>query len=95
MEVLFVEWLKTIFLLRIENLRAKANYAGSIVLRLDGHSTHVTECVIAFARSERILIIRLVPYSSHLSQPLDLCTFGLFKILYVKEQKRKKLKGKS
>jgi hypothetical protein len=94
-EVLFIEWLKTMFLPRIENLRAKANYTGSVVLFLDGHSTHVTQRAVAFAGSERILIIRLVPHSSHLSRPLDLCTFGLCRILYKKEQRKQKLKGET
>jgi hypothetical protein len=92
-EVLFIEWLNRIFLQLIENLRAKANYTDSIVLLLDCQSTHVTERVIAFAGSERILASRLVSHLSHLSQPLDLCTFGFFKILYMKEQKTQKLKG--
>jgi hypothetical protein len=38
-EVLFIDWLKTMFLPRIEHLRAKAKYAGPVILLLDGHST--------------------------------------------------------
>jgi hypothetical protein len=94
-EVLFIDWLKTMFLPRIEDLRAKAKYAGPVILLLDGHSTHLTDHVVGYAGSERILIIRLVPHSSHLSQPLDLCVFGLFKILYKKEAKPKGMKGET
>jgi hypothetical protein len=68
---------------------------GQFSLLLDSHSTHVTGRVAAFAASERILIIRLVLHSSHLSLPLDVYTFGLFKIVYLKEHKTQKLKGET
>jgi hypothetical protein len=74
---------------QIENLRARGNDIGPVIFLLDGHSTHVTERVVAFAGSERILIIRLLPHSSRFSQPLDLYMFGLFKTLYKKSKKLK------
>jgi hypothetical protein len=36
-----------------------------------------------------IILVRLVPHSSHISQPLDLYVFGIFKILYNKRDRRK------
>jgi transposase len=70
-EVLFVDWVKTVFIPWNANLRQKFQYEGPIVLLLDGHATHVTDRVRAYAGSERIMIIRLVVHSSHLSQLLD------------------------
>jgi hypothetical protein len=64
---------------QIENLRAKTNSTGPVVLLLEGQSIRVSEYVVAFAGSETILLIRLVPHSPHLSQSLDLRMFGLFK----------------
>jgi hypothetical protein len=40
-------------------------------------------------------MIRLVPHSSHLARPLDLCVFGLFKIFYRKERQSKRTKGET
>jgi hypothetical protein len=55
----------------------------------------LTDHVVSYAGSEKILIIRLVPHSSHLSQPLDLCVFGLFKIPSKKEAKPKEMNGET
>jgi hypothetical protein len=68
-------------------LRIKAHCDGPIVLLIDGHASHITPRVVAHAGSRRIILIRVVAHSSHISQPLDLCVFSLFKILYNKEQK--------
>jgi hypothetical protein len=87
--------IEMMFPLRTENLRPKTNDTGPVALLIYGYSIHVTGRVIAFAESERILIIWLVPPSPHLSQPRDLSTFGLFKILDKKEQKIQKLKGET
>jgi hypothetical protein len=59
------------FLPRIEDLRAKINSTGPVVLFLDSHSTRITERAVASAGSERILFIRLVPQLSHLFRPRD------------------------
>jgi hypothetical protein len=94
-ELLFIDWLKTVFIPWNDNLRQKQQYAGPIILLLDGHASHITARVLAYAGSQRILIIRLVAHSSHISQLLDLCVFGLFKILYKKEKKVKGMKGET
>jgi hypothetical protein len=91
-KVLFTEWLKTMFLSQIESPRAKANSTVLVMLLFDGQSTPVPDVVIAFAQSERILIIGLVSHSSHLSQPRDLCTFGLLKRFEKNGQKNRNLK---
>jgi prepilin-type processing-associated H-X9-DG protein len=92
-EVLFIDWLRTVFIPWNENLCRKFQYEGPIVLFLDGHATHVTDRVLAYACSERILIIRLVAHSSHLGQPLDLCVLAIRQILYKKEKNVNGMKG--
>jgi hypothetical protein len=46
-EVLFIDWLDTIFLPGISELRRKFDYDGPSILIIDGHSTHATPRVIA------------------------------------------------
>jgi hypothetical protein len=48
-----------------------------------------------FSLSQSIIIIRLVAHSSHLAQLLDFCVFGIFKVLYKRENKVKELKGET
>jgi hypothetical protein len=80
-ETLFIDWIEMVFLVRINHLRQKFACEGRAIFLVDGHSTNVTTRVIAFCGANRIIIIRLVPHSSHISQPLDFCVFGIFKIL--------------
>jgi hypothetical protein len=84
-EKLFINWSQTQFVPRIANLRTKLNYSGPVILLIDGHASHITPRVVAFSGSAQIVLIRLVAHSSHISQPLDLCVFGLFKMLDQKE----------
>jgi hypothetical protein len=51
--------------------------------------------VSALCATRKLILIGLVPHSSHLSQPLDLCVFALFKILYKKERQGKGIKGET
>jgi hypothetical protein len=60
-EILLTEWLKMVFLPRIENLRAKVYCTSPVRRLLDGHSTHITGRMVVMAGSERILIIRSFP----------------------------------
>jgi hypothetical protein len=94
-EVLFIEWLDTIFLPRISELRRKFDCDGPSILIVDGHSTHVTLRVIALCGAQNVIMIRFIAHSSHLAQPLDLYVFGLFKIFYCKERQSKGMKGKT
>jgi hypothetical protein len=81
------------FLVRINYLRQKFACEGPVILLVDGHSIHITR-VIAFCGANRIILVRLVPYSSHISQPLDLCVFGIFKIS-IKKKRTKGMKGRT
>jgi hypothetical protein len=94
-EVLFIDWLETIFVPRIAELRQKFAYDGPSILIVDGHSTHVTARVIALCGARKIILIRLVLHSSHLAQPFDLCVFGLLKIIYRKEKQSGGMKGET
>jgi hypothetical protein len=66
-----------------------------VILLVDERSTHATPGIIAFCGTNRIILVRLVPHSSHISQPLYLCVFEIFKILYQKEKQMKGTKGET
>jgi hypothetical protein len=85
-EVLFVDWLDTLSLPRISELRRKFYDDGPSILVVEGHSKHVTPRVIPLCGARNIIMIRPVAHSSHLAQPLDMCIFGLFKIFCCKEK---------
>jgi hypothetical protein len=59
----------------------KAHYDGSIVLLLDGHTSHIPPRVVAYARSGRMISIGLAEHSSHISQLLDFCVFHVQDLL--------------
>jgi hypothetical protein len=88
-KLIFIDWLDTIFLPRISELRGKFDYDGPSILIIDGHSTHATPRVITVCGARNVIMIRLVEQSSHLAQSLDLCVFGLFKIFDRKERQSK------
>jgi hypothetical protein len=89
-EVLFIDWLKTVFIPSNATLWRKFQYEGPILLLLEGRATHVTVRVLVEAASERIIIIRLVTHSSCLSQPSDRYVFGIFRTFSKKENKSTK-----
>jgi hypothetical protein len=89
-ETLFIDWIGMIFLVRINYLCQKCAYERPVILLVDGNSTHVTPRVIGFCGVNCIILVRLVPHSSHISRPLDSCIFGIVKILYKKEKQTKK-----
>jgi hypothetical protein len=85
-EVLFIDWLDTIFLPLISEFRRKFDYDGPNILIVDGHSTHVTPRVIALCGARNVIMIRVAAHPSHLAQPRDFCVSGLFKIFHRKER---------
>jgi hypothetical protein len=92
-EMLFINRLETVFLVQINEFRQKCAYEGLVILLVNGRSMHMTLPVTAFCWENHIILIRLVEYMSHISQPLDLCVFGIFNILYKKEKQTKGMKG--
>ena len=70
-----LEWLRRCF---EPATREKAN-GGYRILILDGHNSHVSLDFISHCREHKILLLRLVPHTSHLCQPLDVGLFGPLK----------------
>jgi hypothetical protein len=61
---------------------------------VDGADQVNSICIFLLCgQKKKNVLIRLVPHSSHLAQPLDLCVFGLFQIIYRKDKKKKKKKN--
>jgi hypothetical protein len=50
---------------------------------------------MAFCGANRIIIVRVVPHISYIPQPLGLCLFEIFKILYKKEKQTEGTKGET
>ena len=46
---------------------------------MDGHGSHTSLEFLAHCREHKILLLRLVPHTSHLCQPLDVGLFGPLK----------------
>jgi hypothetical protein len=94
-EVFFIDWSQNVFLPRVSHLRERTKYQGKVVLILVDHATSAIFRVIADVGSQGLSLIRLVPHSSHIAQPLDLYIFGLLKTIYHKERKSKAMKGET
>jgi hypothetical protein len=93
-EILFIDWLQTQFIPKNNELRRKIDSDGPIILPVDGHTSHITPRVLADAASQKIIVIKLVVHSSHVSEPLDLCVFS-FKMLDKRETTTQKRKGET
>src|SRR2546423_978947 len=70
-----LEWLRRCF---EPGTREKANGRWRILI-LDGHGSHITLDFIKHCRDYKIILLRLVPHTSHLCQPLDVGLFGPLK----------------
>ncbi|XP_072400806.1 uncharacterized protein [Diabrotica undecimpunctata] len=57
------------------------NIQFPVILYLDGHKSHVTLPLTDYCREKQIILISLLPNSTHILQPLDV---GLFKSLKMK-----------
>jgi hypothetical protein len=90
-EVLSIDWIETIFLPHIAELRQQCADEGLTILVVDGYLTHVTHRAIALCGPWKIILIKLILHASHLAQSLDLCVVVLFKIMYRKEKQSKRL----
>jgi hypothetical protein len=69
-----LEWLRRCF----EPMTREKADGGYRILVLDGHGSHVTLPFITHCREHKIILLRLIPHTSHLCQPLDV---GLFRPL--------------
>jgi len=52
------------------------------MLLFDGHASHITLEAIAFCEENKIVLLCLPSYSTHLLQPLDIGVFGPFATAY-------------
>jgi hypothetical protein len=59
-------------------MREKANGRYRVLI-LNGHGSYITVDFLAHYREHRILLLRLIPYTLHLCQPLDVSLFGPLK----------------
>ena len=69
---LFKGWFETHFL-------RHAVSARPLLLLLDGHSSHYSPDVIRLAKEHNVIILTLVPHTTHEMQPLDTCVFASLK----------------
>ena len=69
---LFHSWLTDHFLKHAVGSRP-------LLLLLDGHSSHYNPATIRFAKEHDVIVLCLPPNTTHESQPLDTCVFGLLK----------------
>jgi hypothetical protein len=63
-----------------------------MVLILDGHAIHVTPRAVAYARCQGLSLIRFVPHSPHVAQPLHFYVSGMLKTIYSKGRQSKAMK---
>jgi hypothetical protein len=78
-EILFINWLDTILLPRISEVRRKFDHDGPSILIADGHSTHVTPRVTAPCGARNVIMIRPVAHSSRthgISRSQSTCAFS-------------------
>jgi hypothetical protein len=87
-EVLFLDWLQTQFIPKNEELRAEMKYKWSVSLLVDAVASHIPPRVIAYAGSQKLVLVKLIAHSLHIGQPLDLCVFGLFNVFIKRNQKQ-------
>jgi hypothetical protein len=66
-EALFIGWLQTQFIPKTDQLRIQAHYDGPLIFLIDGDDSHITPRVVAYTGSQRIILIRLVAHSFHIS----------------------------
>ena len=77
----FGEWLCDVLLPEIERRRARlheklGDYNNRAVLILDGCSCHTMEPFVELLRRHNVVMLFLVPHSSHMCQALDVGIFG-------------------
>ncbi|XP_063226844.1 uncharacterized protein LOC134533298 [Bacillus rossius redtenbacheri] len=65
----------------VRNIRA---YSPAVLI-YDGHSSHISLELVLKARQENIVILKLLPHSSHVLQPLDLSVFRPLKLKWDEE----------
>lgn len=74
------EYINDVFLVYIQNLRNEEKFKDKpAVLICDNCAAHFDNAMIKKLTQNNVRLITIPPHSSHLFQPLDLVTFGVFK----------------
>jgi hypothetical protein len=80
---IFGDYLRTMLLPFIQTAPSElGNLASPAILIFDGHRSHMSEVISAFAAEHGITLFLLPPHSSHLLQPLDQGSFRRTKLQF-------------
>lgn len=74
----FLEYLDTHFLKYVQ----RSTEDQPLLLIFDGHKSHVTEPVMAWAKDHNVDLFVLPAHTSHVLQPLDVGCFGPMQHIY-------------
>jgi hypothetical protein len=72
----FVRWFKKTFVPHTKTL------TGKKILFLDGHHSHISNKLFDLADENNIFLAKLIPHTSHISQPLDISVFRHVKTVW-------------
>ena len=77
---LFMGWLRSAFIPSVDERRAKAgNPEQTAFLVLENCASHRSNAIDTLCRENNVRLVYLVPNTTHIFQPLDLCFFAAFK----------------
>jgi hypothetical protein len=77
---LFAEYISTIVLLYIEELRSNCEFADrDAILLMDNYSIHTRAETLQKLADSRVKVITFPPHTTHIFPNLDLNLFGVFK----------------
>jgi hypothetical protein len=80
---IFGDYLRTVLLPFIQTVGSElGNPASPTILIFDGHESHMSEVISAFAAENGITLFLLPPHSSHLLKPLDQGFFRRIKVQF-------------
>jgi DDE superfamily endonuclease/Tc5 transposase DNA-binding domain len=82
-----IEWLKEVFIPQSRRGRDPDDASYWRLLIVDGHGSHTQGEFIFECLMNQVLVVYLLPHTSHLSQPCDLGPFGHLKSYYSKNLK--------
>ena len=80
---IFFDWFREVFLAKIRRQREKMKSpTKQAILIFDGFRGHDSDQLRAFAAENHVLLVKIPPHSSHLTQPLDQQVFQTLKAAY-------------
>lgn len=83
---IFSKYVQSVLFPYIENIRKLKDFGTeTAVILCDNCSAHVSDDLLEKMKERNIRLVTFPPHSSHLFQPLDLVTFGMFK-MYLKSK---------